>query len=57
MRDYNGNGEIDKEDCILLDEMINEQEQTAKDAKHHSFFEYIGAFIILFFILKVLHLI
>lgn len=57
MRDYNGNGEVDKEDYILHEQMINEQEEMAKDAKHHSFFEYIGAFIILFLILKVLHLI
>ncbi len=57
MRDYNGNGEVDKEDYILHEQMIEEQEKMASEAKHHSLGEYIGAFIIIFLILKLIHLI
>lgn len=57
MRDYNGNGKIDKEDYLLHEEMLEEQEKMANEAKHHSFGEYIGAFVIIILILKALHLI
>ena len=30
MRDYNGNGEVDKEDYILHEQMIEEQEKIAR---------------------------
>ena len=46
MRDYNRNGEVDKEDYILHEQMIEEQEKMASEAKHHSIGEYIGAFFI-----------
>lgn len=57
MRDYNGNGEVDKEDYILHEQMIEEQEKMASEARHYSLGEYIGAFIIIYLILKLLHLI
>ena len=57
MRDYNGNGEVDKADYILHEQMKAEQEKMASEAKRHSLGEYIGAFIIIFLILKLLHLI
>lgn len=56
MHDYNGNGVTDKEDYILHEQLINEQEQMAKEAKHHSFWEYIGAFVILMLIFKLVQL-
>ena len=57
MRDYNGNREVDKEDYILHEQMIEEQEKMASEARHYSLGEYIGAFVIIFLILKLLHLI
>ena len=57
MRDYNDNGEVDKEDYIVHEQMIAEQEKMASEAKHYSLGEYIGAFIIIFLILKLIHLI
>lgn len=56
MRDYNGNGEVDKEDYILHEQMIEEQEKMASEVRHYSLGEYIGALVIIFLILKLLHL-
>lgn len=57
MRDYNGNGEVDKEDYILHEQMIEELEKMASEAKHYRLGEYIGAFIIILLFLKLIHLI
>ena len=54
MRDYNGNGEVDKEDYILHEQMIEEQVKMASEARHYSLGEYIGAFVIIFLFLKLL---